>query len=129
MKTKHKLPALILLLLMAACKPAITPQNLYGTWKYIKVENPNATPPDSVSHYELQQQSPSIRFTNSDSLIITWGGKILSQGKFTLDGVNIRYTEMLPEGKTRTFPFYISKLMIKTWCLKRWAKKVQELLR
>jgi len=27
-----------------------------------------------------------------------------------LDGMNIRYTEILPGGKTRTFPFFVSKI-------------------
>lgn len=107
---KFKLPLIALIVLIAACKPAIKPADLYGTWKYIKVENPNETPPDSVSHADLQVQSPSVRFTKSDSLIIVWGGKVLSRGKFRLDGVDIRYTENLPDGTVREFPFYISKI-------------------
>jgi hypothetical protein len=99
-----------MLLLIAACKPTVKPADLYGTWKYVKVENPNETPPDSVSKTDLQEQFPSIRFSKDDSLIIIWGGKILSRGKFVLDGMNIRYSEILPGGKTRTFPFYISKI-------------------
>ena len=107
---KYPLPAILFILLISACKPAIKPAGLYGTWKYIKVENPNQTPPDSVSAYDLQQQSPSIRFTQADSLLITWGGKVLSHGKFVLDGSNIRYTEDMPGGKTRQFPFSVSKI-------------------
>ena len=101
---------LLFLFLLSACKPAIKPADLYGTWKYIKVENPNETPPDSVSHYDLEQQAPYIKFTPSDSLIIIWGGKLLSHGKFTIAGSNIQYKEYLPGGKTRSFPFYISKI-------------------
>jgi len=55
-------------------------------------------------------QAPYIKFTKSDSLIITWGSKILTHGKFRMDGNNISYTENLPDGSTRTFPFYISKI-------------------
>jgi hypothetical protein len=110
---KNKLPAILLLLLLAACKPALKPTDLYGTWKYTKVENPNQARPDSVPGYELQAQSPNIRFTNADSLIITWGGKVLSHGKFIIDGKNIQYTEVMPGGKTRTFPFYVSKITAK----------------
>jgi hypothetical protein len=111
--TKYTLPAIFVLLLLAACKPAITLENLYGTWKYIKVENPNETPPDSVSKYDLQEQSPNITFTKQDSLKIIWGGKLLSHGKFTIDGHNIQYTEILPGGKTRTFPFWVSEITAK----------------
>jgi len=107
---KYKLPAFILLLSITACKPALKPDNLYGAWKYIKVENPNETPPDSVSRSTLQEESPSIRFSKRDSLTIVWGGKILSHGKFMIDGMNIRYSEILPGGKTRTFPFYVSEI-------------------
>jgi len=97
-------------ILLSACKPAIRPADLYGSWKYLKVENPNANPPDSVSHYDLVQQSPYVKFTTSDSLIIIWGGKLLSHGKFTIAGSNIQYKEDLPGGKTRSFPFYISNI-------------------
>ena len=30
------------LLLFAGCKPVVKPQTLYGTWKYTRLENPNA---------------------------------------------------------------------------------------
>jgi len=86
------------------------PADLYGTWKYIKVENPNETPPDSVGHEALLEANPSINFTSQDSLIIVWDGKVLSHGKFTLNGSNIQYREDLPGGKSRSFPFYVSKI-------------------
>lgn len=103
------LPAILLLFTLSACKPNLKPESLYGTWKYIKVENPNETPPDSVGHEALQEASPSVRITPKDSLIITWGGQILSEGVFTIDHQNIKYTEDIPGGK-RTFPFYVSKI-------------------
>jgi hypothetical protein len=107
---KFKLPVIALVVLLTSCKPAIKSADLYGTWKYLKVQNPNETPQDSVGHDELLAQAPFIRFTKSDSLIITWGGKVLSRGKFVMDGNNINYTEILPDNSTREFPFYISKI-------------------
>jgi hypothetical protein len=100
----------VVLLFFAACKSSINPEDLYGKWKYIKVENPNATPPDSVSSSDLQAQAPYIQFTKNNDLVIMWGGKVLSHGKFKTDGKNIRYTEALPDGKTREFPFWVMKL-------------------
>jgi hypothetical protein len=107
---KYELSFFVLLLLLAACKPAIKPSDLYGTWKYLTVENPNSNPPDSVSHSDIVQQAPYIKFTKSDSLIIVWNGQVLSHGKFTIAGKNIQYKEDMPGGKTRSFPFYISKI-------------------
>lgn len=106
---KISLPFIVLVLFVTACKPSLSPDSLYGSWKYIKVENPNQTPPDSVQHDELQAASPSIRFTKTDSLIITWGGKVLSKGVFAIQNQNINYTEDIPGGK-RKFPFYVSKI-------------------
>lgn len=106
---KYCPPVVVLLLLMTSCKPNVKPASLYGTWKYLKVENPNETPPDSVGHDALHEANPSIRFTKDDSLIITWGGKVLSKGKFTTDHQNINYAEDIPGG-TRKFPFYVSKI-------------------
>lgn len=91
----------------AACKPSASPQDLYGKWKYIRVRNPNANTPDSVGAVTLQSEKPYIQFTQQDSLMINWDGKVLSHGTFKIDGRNIQYTEILADGKTREFPFYI----------------------
>ena len=107
---KDKLLYIILVVMIVSCKPAIKSATLYGTWKYLKVDNPNSTPPDSVSKDELLVQAPFIKFTESDSLIIVWGGKVLSHGKFHMEGNNISYKEDLPGGSSRTFPFYVSKI-------------------
>lgn len=100
----------ILLFLAVSCKPSVSIDKLYGKWKYIKVENPNARPPDSIRSAELKYQAPFIQFTKNKDLIIIWGGKILSHGKFSIDGYNIIYNESLPDGKKRAFSFWVSKL-------------------
>jgi len=79
-----------------------------GRWNYIKVVN--ADPEDITSDEELKHASPAIIFTETNDLIIEWGGKQLSSGKYKLDGKMIRYTESLEGGRTREFPFLISKL-------------------
>ena len=100
----------IALVFFASCHQDIRPEDLYGKWKYLKVENPNSNPPDSVSSTEIKIQSPYIEFTKKDSVLILWGGKVLSHGTFRLDGSNIRIKEILADGKTREFPFWVSKL-------------------
>ncbi|MGY3211008.1 hypothetical protein [Mucilaginibacter sp. HD30] len=101
--------SLILLgsLLLSACKHTVTATDLYGKWNYTKIENPGQTTP-GVSALELKQQAPYIEFTQADSLRMFWGGKLLSHGTFAVDGTNIQYKEILPDGSTRSFPFYIS---------------------
>ena len=94
-------------LLLSACKHSVTATDLYGKWNYTKVENPDQTTP-GISDIELQQQAPYIEFTKADSLRMVWGGKLLSHGTFTVDGTNIQYKEILADGSTRSFPFYIS---------------------
>lgn len=98
------------LLFFSSCGISVKPENLYGKWKYIKVQNPNASPPDSVSSDDLAAQAPSIEFSKNNQLTIVWGGKVLSHGRFHTEGQNIQYTETLADGKTRTFPFWVSKL-------------------
>ena len=102
--------AAITLLFVTSCKSSISPGELYGKWKYTRVENPNAHPPDSVRGDDLAAQAPYIEFTINSELIIIWGGKVLSHGKFQTDGHNIQYTETMPDGTTRQFPFWVSKL-------------------
>jgi hypothetical protein len=93
---------------ISACKPSVSPQDLYGKWKYKRVRNPNASPPDSVGNMTLFEQKPYIEFTQKDSLLIYWDNKVLSHGTFVIDGSNIQYTEIIPGG-TRKFPFYIER--------------------
>ncbi|MFD2870989.1 hypothetical protein ACFS5N_00835 [Mucilaginibacter ximonensis] len=91
----------------AACKPSATSEKLYGKWNYIRVRNPLADPPDSVGKQTLASEKPYIEFTKQDSLIINWDGKVLSHGTFKLDGLDIKYKEILGDGQTRDFPFHI----------------------
>ncbi|HTI58268.1 hypothetical protein [Mucilaginibacter sp.] len=100
------------LLLLVSCKQEkvkLKSGDLYGKWKYIKVENPYSHPPDSVKNEELQVQKPYILFSK-DSLQIWWGGGILSRGSYKVEGDSIRFTEIMTDGKTREFPFIVTKL-------------------
>lgn len=99
-----------LLFLSTACKHSIKPEALYGNWKYIKVDKPRGDAADTVSAMDLEEQKPEISFSTKNELVIQWGGKVLSHGTFVLAGDNINYTEQLPDGKTRTFPFWVSRL-------------------
>lgn len=93
---------------MQACSGSVKPDELYGRWNYTKVDNRN--PQDQLPEGELETQAPAIIFSANGDLIIEWGGKQLSHGKFRMDGKMIRYTENLPDGTTREFPFLIKKL-------------------
>jgi hypothetical protein len=108
-KLSFYIPA-ILLIFLISCRSSIKSGELYGKWKYIKVEHPNADPPDSLRSEELTAQSPSIEFLKNNEYVINWGGKELSHGTFTLDGMNIRINETMPDGTKREFPFYVSEL-------------------
>jgi hypothetical protein len=103
------IPVILLAFFIASCKSTISADDLYGKWKYLKIEKPN-DPGDVISDAAVAAQSPYIQFSKDNSLLIMWGGKVLSHGKFTIDGHNIRYTESLPDGTTRQFPFWVSKL-------------------
>lgn len=96
------------LILFSSCSNTIKPEDLYGRWNYIKVENSN--PQDTLPDGELELQSPAIIFNDKQDLIIVWGGKKLSSGKFRMEGKMIRYTEDLPGGQNREFPFLIKSL-------------------
>ena len=99
-----------LILLISACKQNLAPERLYGKWKYTRVLNPKAIPPDSVKMMVLDEQKPYIVFAKNNTLEIYWGGKVLSKGTFTTNGNNINVLEQLQGGKTRGFPFYVSEL-------------------
>lgn len=93
------------------CQGSIKPEKLYGDWKYVKVENLDKNQEeDNISDAELAEQNPSIHFSPDKKLQIIWGGKVLSEGTFRLEGNMIRYKENLPGGTTREFPFLVKKL-------------------
>jgi hypothetical protein len=105
---KFKIFFFFTLFLFLSCSGSVDPQHLYGAWNYVKVVN--ADPEDITSDEELKQAKPVIFFSESQELKIEWDGKQISAGKFKLDGKMIRYTETLEGGRTRDFPFLISKL-------------------
>ena len=105
---KYYTISVFLLLFLSSCMNSIQQKDLYGRWKYIKVVN--ADPEDITSDEELKHASPAIIFADTKDLIIEWDGKPISHGKYKLDGKMIRFTESLEGGKTREFPFLISKL-------------------
>lgn len=98
----------IVLLVFTSCSNTIKQEELYGRWNYLKVNNTN--PQDTLPDGELELQSPAIIFDNKQDLVIEWGGKTLSSGKFRMEGKMIRYTENLPGGQKREFPFLIKSL-------------------
>ena len=98
----------IVFLVSTSCSNTIKPEELYGRWNYVKVDNIN--PQDTLADGELELQSPAIIFNDKQDLIIEWGGKKLSSGKFRVEGKMIRYTEDLPGGQKREFPFLIKSL-------------------
>jgi hypothetical protein len=99
----------LVVIFFTSCSGAIKPEDLYGEWHYVKVLDIQK-PSESTTPEELAAAKPSIIFTKRGDLIMIWGGKQLSKGKFRIEGKMIRYTENLPEGKTREFPFLVSEL-------------------
>ena len=99
----------ILVSLLVSCQLSIKPETLYGKWKYIKIENNSVANSTNFTPEQLEAESPYIKFTK-DSLLIWWGGKVLSRGSYKIDGDKIQFKEILEGGKIREFPFIVSKL-------------------
>lgn len=97
-----------LLFLTASCSKSIEATDLYGRWNYVSLASFN--PPDTLAKQELEIQSPAIIFSEGNELKIEWGGKLLSHGTYKMDGNMIRFTESLPGGAKRDFPFLIKEL-------------------
>jgi len=95
--------------LFISCKTSVNPEDLYGKWKYVKVEHTHDAT-DTLRSTDLAYQAPYILFSKNNDYIINWGGKVLSNGHFTTDGMNIRIKENLPDGNTRDFPFWVVKI-------------------
>ena len=109
-RNKIFLVSLVICAFLTACKSPLKPGNLYGKWKYIKIENTDIRATTNVTSEQLEAESPYIQFSKNDSLLIWWGGKVLSHGSYKIDGDKIQVKEILADGKTREFPFIVSKL-------------------
>lgn len=100
----------ICVLACAACSLSVEQEKLVGRWDYLKIENLNPSSDDSTTAADLKQAKPYIYFSADHKLQIYWDGKLLSSGDYKLDGKMIRYTEKLPDGGKREFPFLVSSL-------------------
>ncbi|MCJ8210265.1 hypothetical protein MUY27_11150 [Mucilaginibacter sp. RS28] len=103
------LTASIICLILVGCISGIKPEQLQGRWNYVRVEKPDS-PSDSVTRAELEDKKPYIELKPDGKLQIIWGGQVLSHGTYELQGKNIQFTEALPDGKKRKFPFYIQDM-------------------
>lgn len=99
-----------LAVLLNGCSYFTSEKDIIGEWKYIEIKNLHGDPRDEISTEELKNLSPSIIFSKQGDLKIMWDNKLLSNGKYVLEGNIIRFTENLPEGKTRQFPFLIVEI-------------------
>jgi hypothetical protein len=100
---------IILLSLLASCQLSVKPETLYGKWKYVKIENNSVANTTNVTPEQLEAEEPYIKFTK-DSLMIWWGGQVLTHGTYKIDGDKILFKEIQANGKIREFPFIVSKL-------------------
>src|ERR1700761_608217 len=109
---KNKLIVIIAVIgiTLAACKSSIKPGDLYGKWKYVKIENLDIRSTTNVTPEQLESEIPYIQFSKNDSAMIWWGGRVLTHGSYRIEGDQIMFKEILPGGKTREFPFIVSKL-------------------
>jgi hypothetical protein len=98
----------VIIIFVTSCSKTIEIKDLQGKWNYISIKN--ADPEDIITDAEVKIQKPSIFFSSNNDLIIEWGAKQISHGKFRLDGKIIRYTEFLEGGRRRDFPFLIIEL-------------------
>ena len=100
----------VCLMLLTACSGTISPEKLTGTWNYVHIEELNPNAEDPTTDQDLKNAKPFIRFSKDQKLEIVWQGKTLSSGNFKMEGKMIRYTENLPDGSQREFPFLIKEL-------------------
>lgn len=98
----------LLITLLIACNSNVNQQNIIGKWNYISYEYQNKYLDKTLVNIALQK--PFIVFNKDGSASIYSSGRVLSHGKYQLDGKIIRYIEVLPDGQKRKIPFLIKKM-------------------
>jgi hypothetical protein len=110
MKNALLITGAFICLFAVACTSGLDTKQLAGKWKYVKVGVPNSSPPDTVTTAELEENKPYIEIKPDGNYNIMWGGKLLSHGSYKISGKNLNMHELLPDGKSRDFPFFVSAL-------------------
>lgn len=96
----------VLVLLLFGCKQSPDVERLYGKWYYTSLKSTDSSA-DNPRPEELEINKPYIELIRPDSLLIMWGGLIVTSGHFKMEGEDIVYTGKAPGGKDRTFPFRV----------------------
>ena len=96
------------MLILAACNGGINKDALLGKWKYKSYEYQNKSLNKPLANIVAQQ--PYIMFNADGTAAIYSSGKVLSSGKYQLDGKIIRFEEDLPNNQKRKIPFLIKEL-------------------
>jgi hypothetical protein len=99
---------IIFIFLLAACNIRITKEALIGQWNYKSFAYQNKSLNKPLANIAAQQ--PYIEFKEDGTAAIYSSGKVLSSGKYQLEGKIIRFVEDLPNNQTRKIPFLIIEL-------------------
>jgi hypothetical protein len=99
---------IIFIFLLAACNSGINKDALIGKWNYKSYAYQNKSLNKPLANIKAQQ--PYIEFKENGSAAIYSSGKVLSFGKYQLDGKIIRFVEDLPNNQKRKIPFLIIEL-------------------
>jgi hypothetical protein len=99
---------IIFIFLLASCNIGITKEALIGQWNYKSFAYQNKSLNKPLANIAAQQ--PYIEFKEDGTAAIYSSGKVLSFGKYQLEGKIIRFVEDLPNNQTRKIPFLIIEL-------------------
>jgi hypothetical protein len=103
--------------LLVACKPAVTPDQLYGRWKYTKIEIPTAPQyTDDAKSYLVDPTS--IQFLKDSTVEIITPSQVQFRGHFTDDGYNLHVNGKYNDGSTAKMELWVMKLTKKEFVFK-----------
>jgi len=102
--------SVLVLVVFNACKPAITPEVLYGKWNYTRLEKPNAHPASVEPDWKLKLEKPYVLFLKNNEMQMWWSGELFAHGKFSVKDNDIWFNQVFDGGQTREFPFHIVEL-------------------
>ncbi|MFD1631033.1 hypothetical protein [Pseudopedobacter beijingensis] len=99
-----------LMVSLSACNKQLDKGKLIGKWNYIKVEYLREDPPVVQEGKELEEKHPYLLLSADGNASIFSEDKIISEGKYHIEGDIVRYEEMLEGNIRRKIPFLIKTL-------------------
>ncbi len=108
---------LFIICVFTACKPSVPADQLYGRWKYTKIDIPSA-PQETEAAKSYLVDPTSIQFLKGSTIEIITPSHVQFRGHFTNNGYNLHVNGKYNDGSSAKMELWVMKLTQKEFVFK-----------